>query len=210
MKTAELTALGITEEIATQILAINGKDIENAKAAKDKEIAALTTERDGLKTRLDTADAALKKFEGIDPEQIQKEIQTYKQQAEDAEKKYSAQIARRDQKEWITAQLDKYGVKSPLARKQITAEVMSEKDGLKWKPGEDDKSGMFYGFDDYMKAAKEEDSTLYQTAEEKAAAEEAAKKAEEAAAAAQKAPKFTGAAGEPAPTGEKFTPPKIF
>ena len=75
MKTAELTALGITEEIATQILAINGKDIENAKAAKDKEIAALTTERDGLKTRLDTADAALKKFEGIDPEQIQKEIQ---------------------------------------------------------------------------------------------------------------------------------------
>lgn len=210
MKTAELTALGITEEVAAQILAINGKDIENAKAAKDKEIATLTTERDGLKARLDTADAALKKFEGIDPEQIQQEIQTYKQQAEDAEKKYSAQMTRRDQKDWITAQLDKYGVKSPLARKQIATEVMSEKDGLKWKPAEDDKPGMFYGFDDYMKAAKEEDGTLYQTEEEKTAAAEAAKKAEEAAAAAQNAPKFTGATGDPAPSGEKFTPPKIF
>lgn len=203
MKTAELTALGITEEVATQILAINGKDVENAKAAKDKEIAALTTERDGLKTRLDTADAALKKFEGIDPEQIQSEIQSYKQKAEEAEKRYSAQLTKRDQQDWVKEQLDKYGVKSPLARKQIAAEVMSDKDGLKWKPAEDGKPGLFYGFDDYMKAAKEEDGTLYQTEEEKAAAAEAAKKAEEA-------PKFTGASGELAPSGEKFTPPKIF
>ncbi len=66
MKTAELTALGITEEAATQILAMNGKDIENAKAsvtvAKDKEIATITTERDGYKTQLDTATATMKKI----------------------------------------------------------------------------------------------------------------------------------------------------
>lgn len=207
MKTAELTALGITEEVASQILAINGKDIENAKAsvgaAKDKEIATLTTERDGLQSQLDTATATLKKFEGIDPEQIQTELQTYKTQAEETEKRFTRELTQRDQRDWLKAKLDEYGVKSPLARRQITAEVMSEKDGLKWKPGEDGKPGTFYGFDDYMKAAKAEDDALYQTAEERAAAE---KKAE----LEKKAPTFTGPTGDPAPAGEKYTPPKIF
>lgn len=207
MKTAELTALGITEEVASQVLAINGKDIENAKAtvtaAKDKEIAALTTERDGFKSQLDTATATLKKFEGIDPEQIQQELQTYKTQAEETEKKYARELTQRDQKDWLKAKLDEYGVKSPLARRQITADVMSEESGLKWQPAKDDKPAMFFGFDDYMKAAKAEDDTLYQTAEEKAAAEKAAELE-------KKAPTFTGPTGDPGSGAEKYTPPKIF
>lgn len=209
MKTAELTALGITEEVATQVLAMNGKDIENAKntvaAAKDKEIATLTTERDGLRSQLDTANETLKKFEGIDPQQIQTELQTYKTQAEEAEKKFTREITARDQKDWITAKLDEYGVKSPLARRQITAEVMSETDGLKWQPAKDGKPAAFYGFDDYMKAAKAEDATLYLTAEEKAAAEkqEGLEK---------KAPTFTGPTGTDGGSqgAAKYTPPKIF
>ena len=207
MKTAELIALGITEEVAQQVLAINGKDIENAKAtvtaAKDKEIATLTTERDGLQSRLDTATTTLKKFEGIDPEQIQTELQTFKAQAEEAEQRYAREITQRDQKDWLTNKLDEYGVKSPLARKQIVTEVMAEETGLKWQPAKDDKPAMFFGFDDYMKAAKAEDNTLYQTAEEKAAAEQQANLE-------KKAPTFTGPAGDPAPAAEKYTPPKIF
>ena len=208
MKTAELTALGISEEVATQILAMNGKDIENAKAAvtaaKDKEISALTTERDDLRSRLDTADATLKKFEGIDPDKIQGEIQTYRQQAQDAEKNFRAQITQRDQRDWITAKLDEYGVKSPLARRQIMADLMGGKAGPTWKDGEGDKPGTFFGFDDYMKAAKEEDPTLYLTAEEKAAAE---KKAD----LEKKAPSFTGPTGDDGKgAAEKYTPPKIF
>lgn len=174
MKTAELTALGITEEAATQILAINGKDIENAKAtiaaAKDREIAALTTQRNGIQSQLDTANETLKKFAGIDPEQIQTELQTYKTKAEDAERRFTHELTQRDQRDWLTAKLDEYGVKSPLDRRQIAAEVMSERDGLKWQSAKDGRPAMFYGFDDYMKAAKEEDANLYQTAEEKAAA----------------------------------------
>lgn len=207
MKTAELTALGITEEVANKILAINGKDIENAKAAvaaaKDKEIGALTTARDNLQTQLNTANDTLQKFEGIDPEKIQEELNTYKQKAEDAEKKFSREITSRDQKEWLVKKLDEYGVKSPLARKQIMSEVMSESDGLKWQPEKDGKPATFYGFDDYMKAAKEEDNTLYLTAEEKAAAEKA-KQQEDSK------PTFTGPAGDPPGGNEKFTPPKIF
>ena len=207
MKTEELTALGITEDIATQILAINGKDVEHAKAtvsaAKDKEITALTAERDGLQSQLDTATATLEKFDGIDPEKIQTELETYKTQAEEASKKFAREITQRDQRDWLKAKLDEYGVNSPLARRQIMSDVMSEKDGLKWQPEKDGKPATFYGFDDYMKAAKEEDSTLYQTAEEKAAAEKA-KQQEDGK------PTFTGPAGDPPGGGEKFTPPKIF
>lgn len=208
MKTAELTALGISDEVATQILAMNGKDIENAKAtvtaAKDKEIATLTTQRDGIQSQLDTATETLKKFEGIDLEQIQTELQTYKTKADDAEKRFTRELTQRDQRDWLTAKLDEYGVKSPLARKQITTEVMSEKDGLKWKTAEDGKAGMFYGFDDYMKAAKEEDANLYQTAEEKAAAE----KADDLK---KKAPTIVGPTGDPdGGSDKKYAPPKIF
>lgn len=207
MKTEELTALGITEEVATKILAINGKDVEHAKAtvgaAKDKEIESLTAERDGLQSQLDTANATLEKFDGIDPEQIQSELETYKAQAKEANDKFTREITQRDQRDWLKAKLDEYGVKSPLARKQIMSEVMSPDDGLKWQPETDGKKAAFYGFDDYMKAAKEEDDTLYQTAEEKAA-EEKKKDLED------KAPEFTGPTGDPKPESEKFKPPTIF
>lgn len=194
MKTEELTAIGLTEEQATQVLAMNGKDIEKHK----KQITTVEGERDAFKAQLDTANETLKKFEGIDPQQIQTELQTYKTKAEEAEKKFTREMTQRDQKDWIGKKLDEYGVTSPYARRQLTSDIMAEDSGLSWK------DGAYYGFDDFMKSAKEKDNGLYQTAEEKAAAEkEAAQKA--------KAPTFTGPTGDPAGGGEKkFTPPKIF
>lgn len=194
MKTEELTAIGLTEEQASQVLAMNGKDIEKYK----KQITTVEGERDAAKAQLDTANATLKKFEGIDPQQIQQELQTYKTQAEEAEKKYTRELTQRDQKDWIGKKLDEYGVSSPYARRQLTSDCMAEGSGLTWK------DGAFFGFDDFMKSAKEKDASLYQTAEEKAAAEKnAANKA--------KAPTFTGPTGDPQPgTDKKYTPPKIF
>lgn len=197
MKKEELIAIGVTEEQATQILAMNGKDIEHAKSQKDKDIATLTTERDSLQTRLTTAEETLAKFGDKTPEEIQQEIQTYQKQAKDAEDNLAAKLTQRDQQDWIKTQLDEYGVKSPLARKQIITEVMSDEGGLKWK------DGAFLGFGDYMTAAKKEDDSLYQTAEEKKAAEEAATKE-------KSKPGFTGPTGDGGGTPPKFTPPKIF
>ena len=88
MKTEELTAIGLTEEQASQVLAMNGKDIEKYK----KQVTTVEGERDAAKAQLDTANATLKKFEGIDPQQIQQELQTYKTQAEEAEKKYTREL----------------------------------------------------------------------------------------------------------------------
>lgn len=186
MKTEELTALGLTQDQATKVLVMHGTDIETHK----KKINALELERDGLKQQLSTAENTLKGFEGIDPGKIQEELETYKQQAEEAERHYAAQLTARDQQDWLKSKLDKYGVASPYARKQLAAECMAQDSGLSWK------DGAFFGFDDFMKAAKEKDPGLYQSAEEKAAA--------------AKAPQFTGPAGEPAPKSEKYTPPKIF
>lgn len=193
MKTEELTALGLNEEQVKQVFALNGKDIEKHK----QRITALEGERDNFKAQFETADAALKKFEGIDPQELQDEIQTYKTQAEETKKSYEKKLTQRDQKDWIGKKLDEYGVTSPFARKQLISDCMSEESGLTWK------DGAFFGFDDFMKAAKEQDAGLYQTAEEKVAAEkEAALK--------DKAPTFTGPTGDPKPATEKFTPLKIF
>lgn len=193
MKTEELTAIGLSEEQATQVLAIHGKDIEKHK----KTITTLETEKEGLKGQLSTAEAALQKFEGIDPQQIQQEIQTYKEQAEAAQKNFQAQITARDQRDWLKQKFDEYGVASPYARKQLETECMAEGSGCAWK------DGAFFGFDDFMKAAKAKDNSLYMTAEEKAEAEKAAKLKD-------KAPTFTGPTGDPAPKSDKYTPPKIF
>lgn len=170
---------------------------ENYKTVS--EVEKLRTARDNYKSQLETAKNTLKQFESIgsDPEKIQQELQTYKSKAENAEKDFNAQITQRDQKDWINKKLDEYGVSSPFARKQLTTDCMSEESGLTWK------DGAFFGFDDFMKAAKEQDAGLYQTAEEKAEAEKAADLK-------NKAPNFTGPTGEQKPNAEKFTPPKIF
>lgn len=159
----------------------------------NKTVGKLTEERDGYKGQLETATATLQGFEGMDPEQVKKELDEWRQKAEDAERSYQAQITARDQSDWLKAKLDEYGVASPFSRKQLMTECMDEKSGLKWK-GVDVG---FYGFDDFMKAAKAQDASLYQTAEEKAAAQEAARTAE----AAKDAPRFTGPAGDTAPSG---------
>lgn len=193
MKTEELIALGLTEDQVKQVFALNGKDIE-----KQKKIAVdLETDRDNYKSRFEAADAALKKFDGIDPDKIQVEIQSYKDLLETQKKGYEKQLTQRDQRDWIDKKLTEYGVSSLFSRKQLISDCMSEESGLTWKDGK------FMGFDDYMKSAKEQDDSLYQTEEEKAAAEQASIQKE-------KAPIFIGSADNSVPQTEKFMPPKIF
>lgn len=198
MKTEELTALGLSEEQVKQVFAMNGKDIEAAKKATKETLESdFKIKEDDLQKRLDTAETTLKSFEGVDLEKIQQEIQTYKAQAENAEKDYQAKITARDQKDWIKNKLDEYGVTSPYARTALENECMAKDSGLAWK------DGAFFGFDDFMKAAKTKDNALYLTAEEKEALEKA-KQLEEGA------PAFTSPLGKSGEKDKKYVPPKIF
>lgn len=61
MKTEELTALGLTEEQATNVFALHGKELTKLQ----NSVTTLTTERDGLKTQLGEANT---KLTGYDPE----------------------------------------------------------------------------------------------------------------------------------------------
>lgn len=193
MKKEELTNLGLTEEQMNAVFAMAGKDVEKLK----KQVTDLETERTDLQGRLTAANDAVAKFEGIDPAQLQSEVEKYKQQAIDAESNYQKQLTQRDQKSWIKGKMDEYGVESPYARKQLEAEAMAEGSGLSWK------DGAYFGFDDFMKAAKEKDNSLYETAEEKAAKAQQAQQQ-------QQAPKIVGRTGNTNPTGAKYVPPKIF
>lgn len=193
MKKEELTQLGLTEEQANAVFALAGRDVEKFK----KQVSDLEIERTDLQGRLTAANDAVAKFDGINPEELKGEVEKYRQQAVDAEANYQKQLTLRDQKSWIKGKMDEYGVESPYARKQLETEAMAEGSGLSWK------DGAYFGFDDFMKAAKEKDNSLYQTAEEKAAAAEKAKQQ-------QKAPQIVGRTGNINPTGAKYVPPKIF
>lgn len=201
MKTEELTALGLTDEQVKSVFAMHGKDItplQQENATLTKSISDLTAERDNLDKQLKAANDTLAKFGDNTPETMQAEIQKYKQQAEDAEKDFKAQLIARDQKDWIGKQLDEYGVTSPYARAALEAELMSAESGLKWK------DNTFFGFDDFMKAAKAKDTTLYQTAEEKAAAKKQAELED-------KKPEFVAPLGQQKPEGEtKREIPKVW
>lgn len=203
MKKEELTEIGLTEEQIQKVFAINGKDIEAKKAeieAKKAEIARIEGERDNFKALYETAENQLKNFDGVDPEKLQQEIQAGKDALAQAKADFDKKITSRDQADWISKKLDEYGVTSPYARRQITSDIQSDDSGLTWK------EGSFFGFDDFMKSAKQKDPTLYQTAEEKAEAEKERKQEEDA-------PKFTSAIGTSGTSdkgGKTYTPPKIF
>ena len=187
-----------TDEQINGLLNLHTADIGKALKKQEKQITDLTAERDGLQEQLTKANETLTSFEGVDPAKLKDEVEKYKKAAKDAEADYKAKMTQRDQRDWLKEKLDSYDVKSPFARAQLVSEIMNAENGLKWK------DGAFYGFDDYMKAAKEKDASLYLTEEEKKA--EAEKKAQE-----EKAPKFTGPAGTGGGTSEnKYVPPKIF
>lgn len=86
MKTEFLSGLGITDQnVITQILAENGRDIERIKG-----------ERDTLQTQLQTAQATLKSFEGVNPTQLQNEVTRLTNELATKEAEYNKQIADRD------------------------------------------------------------------------------------------------------------------
>jgi hypothetical protein len=187
-----------TDDQIKGLLDIHTADIGKALKKQEKQITDLTGERDGLQEQLTKANEALASFEGVDPAKLKEEVEKYKKAAKDAEADFKSRMTQRDQRDWLKGKMDEYDVKSPYARAQLISEIMSEESGLKWK------DGAFFGFDDYMKSAKEKDASLYLTAEEK----EAAAKQKELEG---NAPKFTGPANNGSNNGgNKFVPPRIF
>lgn len=81
-----LEDLGLEKEIVDKIMSENGSDIEKTKAR-------LEAERDNYKEQLETAQNALKGFDGIDVKELQGKIETLNNDLKNKETEYQSKIA---------------------------------------------------------------------------------------------------------------------
>lgn len=130
---------------------------ENYKTVSEvnKKIGKLEAERDGFKTRAETAENTLKGFDGVDVDTIKKDLETYKQKAADAEKDFNQKIYERDFKDALTAKLNDVKFSSEYARKAVEAEIISKKLQL--------DNGKILGIDDVISSIKERDPSAFVT-----------------------------------------------
>jgi flagellar biosynthesis chaperone FliJ len=89
MNKKELLALGLTEELADQIVVLHGKDIEAHKS----KLATAQAEVDGLKGQLTEAGTAIEGFKKLDVEGIKVAANEWKAKAEQAQADAAKQIS---------------------------------------------------------------------------------------------------------------------
>jgi len=78
MNKKDLIALGVSEEIAEQIVVLHGKDIETHKT----KLVTAQTDTETLKTQLEAANVAIESFKKLDVAGIQKAADEWKAKAE--------------------------------------------------------------------------------------------------------------------------------
>lgn len=149
MKTDELKAWGLTDEQSEKVMAQYGKDVSKLQKENEK----LTADRDKEKERADTAEETLKKFDGVDLEGMKVEVDNWKTKAENAEKDYAAQIAKRDFEDALKEEIGGYKFTSEAAKKAIMAEIREA--GLKVKDGK------ILGLTDLLAQMKEKDASAF-------------------------------------------------
>lgn len=150
MNKKELVALGLTEEVADQIVVLHGKDIESHKA----KLVTSQAEIDGLKGQLTEAGVTIESFKAMKPEELKAAADDYKTKYETAQVEAATALA--------NVKYD-YALKSSMtgAKVKYSNEVMArlKQDELK------DKNGMFISerFNEQVAQIKTEDSSLFES-----------------------------------------------
>ena len=103
-----LEDLGLEKEVIDKIMDENGSDIENTKKK-------LEAERDNYKTQLETAQTALKEFEGVDVKDLQGRIDTLNKDLQNKETEYQNKIADMEFNAVLESAITKSGAKNPKA-----------------------------------------------------------------------------------------------
>lgn len=111
MKTEFLKGLGLDDEAISKIMAENGKDIESEK----KKTAKAEEERDTYKENYETAQAALKDFEGVDVKELQGKIEKLNKDLTDKDKELADKLAERDFNDSLKAAIAEAGGKNAKA-----------------------------------------------------------------------------------------------
>lgn len=137
------------------------------KAEHEKKIGKAETERDNWKSKAETAEETLKKFDGVDLETMQTELNTWKQKAETAEKDYEQKIYERDFSDALKTELESVKFSSDAAKRAVMAEV--KESGLKLKDGK------ILGLSDLIGQIKERDASAFVDEKQEQARQQAAR-----------------------------------
>lgn len=165
---AILTDLGI-EIPADKKLELTKKVSENyvTKAEHDKKIGKVETERDNWKSKAESAEETLKKFDGVDLDTMQTELADWKKKAEDAEKDYEQKIYERDFADALRAEMEAVKFSSDAAKRAVMAEI--KESGLKLKEGK------ILGLSDLIGQIKERDASAFVDEQQEEAKKKAAR-----------------------------------
>ena len=133
---------------------------ENYKTVNEfqKRVGKVEEERDGWKTKAETAETTLKGFEGVDLEKIKSDLADWKTKAETAEKEYQKKISERDFNDALNAGIGKYKFTSESAKKAVMAEVRKKNLTM--------SDGKILGLDDAISLIKEADKGAFVNEEE--------------------------------------------
>lgn len=154
MKKDELLSIGLTEEQADQVFAMNGKDIEKYKKAADDAKSDKAAAVQQLADR-DKDMEELKKSAG-DAEAIKKQLETLQDKYTAETETLQKQLADRDYSDALTRAITASGIKfsSKAAEKAFLADLNANRLEM--------KDGALVGFEDYHKAQMEADPTAFQ------------------------------------------------
>lgn len=155
----------ILSEIGVEIPKDKSEAFKKAFNENYKTIA----EYDKIKEKADTYEKQveetskqLEKFKDVKPDELQKEIEDWKQKAKDAEADFNKRIAERDLNDALNVELEKYKFSSNSAKKAIIDRIKAEE--LKVKDGK------VLGLSDLIDIIKKEDESAFVSeAEEKKA-----------------------------------------
>jgi len=115
MKKEDLVALGLSEEQIAEVQRLNGLDI---KREQDK-LGKVELERDKYKEQLETAQSALKEFEGIDVDNLKGEIEKLQNDLKTKDEQYQKELAERDFNALLESQINTFGAKNVKAVKAL-------------------------------------------------------------------------------------------
>lgn len=115
MKKEDLTALGLTDEQIAEIQRLNGLDIKK----EQEKLGKVELERDNYKEQLETAQGALKEFEGIDVDNLKGEIEKLQNDLKAKDEQYQKDLADRDFNVLLDSQISSFGAKNSKAVKAL-------------------------------------------------------------------------------------------
>lgn len=149
----ELKKLGIevSDEQKESLKKSMGEELYSKKEMEDK-VNKASSESEQWKTRAETAEKMLEGLDGKSPEDILKERDNWKRQAEDSKKEYEAKIADHEKNELLKEAFAEIEFTSESAKKAIMKDI-SESVSV--------KNGKLIGFSDLIEEAKKTDANAF-------------------------------------------------